>query len=662
MMHRRTRCFFLLGWTLALGLLALPGRAAPAAADTLRLKASNDGPSNRYFAYCLDPCARPPTGQRAAALWAAGRFRNVPPGRVLQTGFTQDRLWLRATVVNTLPQRTRFVWSVYTATDSAVLYVQDVQAGGRGAVRRTAGVDGRVVAARRGFPARFGCLPFWLDAHSQAVVYLRVEGHSGAWYLPTDLTTTEDFLAFEQSFFTGQHWAWLLGLYLGSALLNGVLYVFLRDRIHLWYGAYVLFTTWFLLAEDGLDAWLLPPWAFGLGAYIGQFSLLLLALACGLRILTLFVHLRAGWPRLHRLSRALSLAAVGYALAYALAVNGPLPPGSSTLAWLNGGREVLLWGLLAGGAGLLGVVALRGRPVQRRLARLYGLTYSFFFFGTFNFLLNRTGLTNLHVLDPNSLAWGLAVELVLLSVLLTGRFRLALRQNNALRLRRLHERAAASERLILAQDEEREALARELHDALAPGLTALHLAWQGRHVREALAHGPPLLAQTHRTAEALLRQLRHDVRDLSHVLLPPAPGQQLPLPAALALLTETFGLAGGGPRISSHCDPAVAHLPAALHRAAYRIVAELLHNALRHAQAHHIRVALTCAAQVLTIVVTDDGQGFDPAQPTPAAPPLRGGLGLRGVQARAGYLRGRATVASRPGQGTVVTVELPVSG
>ncbi len=654
-MTTRMRYFWLLGWVLVLGLKGVPGRAAPGAADTLFLKASNEGPWNHYFAYCLAPCALNATGSQAAALWAAGRFRAVPPGRVLQTGFTQDRVWLRATVVNTLPQRTRFVWSVYTAIDSAVLYVQPA---GRGAVRRTARTNGRVVAARRGFPARFGCLPFWLEAHASAVVYLRVEGHGGAWYLPTDLTTTEDFLAFEQSFFTEQHWAWLLGLYLGSALLNVALFVFLRDRIHLWYGAYVVFTTWFLLAEDGLDAWLLPQWAYGLGAYIGQFGLLLLALACGLRILALFVRLRAGWPRLHRLGWAMSGGAAAYALAYALALGWGVRPGSMALAWLNGGREVLLWGLLAGGGLLLDQVARRGRGGQRRLARFYGLTYVFFFFGTFNFLLNRTGITNLHLLNPNSLAWGLAVELVTLSVLLTGRFRHALRQNAALRLRQLRERAAASTRLILAQDEEREALARELHDALAPGLTALHLAWQGRQVRQALAQGPPLLAETHQHTEALLRQLRHDVRDLSHVLLPNPPGERLPLPAAVALLAETFGLLDDGPQVSSYCDPAAAHLPPPVRQAAYRIVAELLHNALRHAQAQHVRVGLTCAATRLTIVVADDGRGF--AADPPAPPPVRGGLGLRGVQARAGYLRGRVQVVSQVGHGTTVTVELPL--
>ncbi len=179
----------------------------------------------------------------------------MPPGRVFQAGFTSSRLWLRATVVNTLPQRTRFVWSLYAFVDSAALFVQP---GGRGAAQFVAGTSGRAVASARGFPARASCLPFWLEAHAQDVVYLAVENHTGATYLPTDLTTTEDFLAYEQAFFFTKRWSWLLGLYLGSALLNLVLFAFMRDRLHLWYGAYILFGTWFLLMEDGLAAWLLP--------------------------------------------------------------------------------------------------------------------------------------------------------------------------------------------------------------------------------------------------------------------------------------------------------------------------------------------------------------------------------------------------------------------
>ena len=641
-------------WCLVLAGIVGGARAA-ALVDTLRLEAVNSGPWAPYLAYSLDGCHQPGTGPRAAALWAAGRFRAVPQGRVFQVGFTQDRLWLRATVVNTLPQRTRFVWSVYEFVDSAALYMQP---DGRGVPRRVASVSGRVVADSRVFPARAQCLPFWLEAHAQAVLYLRVENHSGSLYIPTDITTTEDFLAYEQGFIVVKNWTWLLGLYLSSALFNLLLFGFLRDRIHLWYGAYVFFISWFLMMEDGLDALVLPQGLYGLGWQAGQYSMLLLALGCGLRIMAVFLRLRQGWPRLYRLSWGLSIVAAAYALGYALVAGAVLrlDAAGRGMAWLNGGREALLWGLLAAGVFILATVGLRGRAPHRRLAALYGLTYCFFFVGSVNFLLNRTGLVNIHLVDPNALAWGLALELLTLSALLTGRFRQTLRQNAELRVRQLREREMAGRRLITAQEEEREALARELHDALAPGLTALHLAWQGRLVRQALAQAPPLLAEAHEQTEALLRQLRHEVRTLSQALLPTLQGEQPALPESVALLIETLSLADDGPRVQYHCDAATAALPVPVQQAAYRIVAELLHNALRHAHATEIAVEVRRLPTSLRLLVSDNGRGFDPH----AAPPRRGGLGLRGVQARAGYLRGQALVSSQPGQGTVITVDLPV--
>ncbi|MFD2783979.1 sensor histidine kinase [Hymenobacter rubripertinctus] len=635
--------------------LMLPGRAARAARpDTLRLLASNDGPFHPYLAYCFDSTTQPATGARAARLWQLGRFRPLPAGRVFQAGFTHDRLWLRAVVVNTLPQRTRFVWSIYTGVDSVALFGTWPGAGGalpppRG-LARASGWD---TAENRPVPSRILSLPFWLDARARAVLYLRVDNRTGALYLPTDITTAEDFLQYESTYFTTKNWAWLLGLYVGSTLFSLILFVFLRDRIYLWYGAYVLLSTWFLLMEDGLEAVLLPPALHSLGWMLGQYTLLMLALACELRVLALFIRLRQGWPRLHRLSRALSNGAAGYALLYGIGYT-LLPAHSQLLPWLNGVREFLTIALLLGSVLLLVVVGSRGRAPQRRLAGYYSLTYAIFCYGSINFLLNRSGLSNIHLANPNALAWGLALELMGLSALLIGRFRQSLRQTTALRLRHLHESATAGQRLIAAQDEEREALARELHDALAPGLTALHLAWQGRQVQHALSEAPAVLHDAHHYTETLLRQLRHDVRTLSQALLPP-PGEQLPLPAAIGLLADTLNLADEGPLISWHCDPSATGFPLAVQATAYRIVAELLHNALRHAQAQSIRVDVRHQAAGLRLCVQDDGQGFDLSSP----PGGRGGLGLRSIQARVGYLRGLVVISSPAGQGTTVTVELP---
>ncbi len=647
------RYLLLLGWLLLGGGRETRAVAAPAPPDTLLLSYAEYDPAARFFSYCFDDLRQPATAGRACGLWAAGHFRPLPRQDLFQAGYQPGRLWLRVAARSALAQRTHFVWTIYAFVDSATLYVQP---GGRGPLRRVGGASSWVVAARRPFPARPLCLPFWLGTGERAVYYLRIENRCANWLIFSDITTTEGFLRYEQGYLGLTYWNWLLGLYLGSALLNFILYLFLRDRILLWYGAYVVSISWFLLMEENLDAVLLPPAVYAAGWQLGQFGMLLLAQACGLRVLALFVRLHQGWPRLHRLSQWLSNGAIAYAGLYFALNRWAAPQVPAGLLGLMAGRTVLLWGLLLAGAGTLAAVVGRGRPAQRRLAALYAGTYLLFLWGAVELMLNYSGLVYFDFIKPNSLAWCLVAELLMLGALLTERFRRALRQAADQRLRRLREHAAASRRLIAAQDEEREALARELHDALAPGLTALHLAWQGRLVRQALAQAPPLLAEAHGQTEALLRQLRHEVRALSQVLLPSPTGAPPPLPEALALLAETLGLAGEGARIECVCDAAAAGLPLPTQQAAYRIVAELLHNALRHAQAGQVRVEVHCWPTALHLLVADDGLGFDPHGP----PPRSGGLGLRGVRARAGYLRGQVQVISQPGQGTRVEVELPV--
>ena len=95
-------------------------------------------------------------------------------------------------------------------------------------------------------------------------------------------------------------------------------------------------------------------------------------------------------------------------------------------------------------------------------------------------------------------------------------------------------------------------------------------------------------------------------------------------------------------------------LPAAVDVAAYRIVAEALANAVRHAQPRTVTVALARNGRWLQVEVGDDGRGLDPAG--------HAGVGLLSMRERAEELDGRCTVAARPGGGgTVVTARLPLA-
>lgn len=637
----------LLGW-LVVGSCSRPGMATALRprTDTLFLQQSNDVHLSETYRYYTGPLASPARPSHADSLWQAGRFRLPPWRKPLSLGFCHERLWLRLVVVNTLPDRARFVWSLYNFTDSATLYCRR-EPGGQ--FERVAAASSWVPANGRVFPARALCLPFALAAGERAVLYLRAEHQSGSVYLPSDVTTTEDFLAWEATYPFEWYWVWLLGFYLSSALFNLVLFAFLRDRIHIWYVLYVSCTTIFLLMEDGLDALLLPHAPYQLLWTVGQTNFMLLAAACGVRIMQLFVRLTDSQARLHRVGNGLIGSALLFVVVYTLVFGWAVREKGIWLTELTVVRELLL--ILLFGYSWVVLIASLLRRRQRKLAFYYTPTYLLFFGGCTLFMLNRAGLTNFNLVRPNALAWALLLELLVLSVLLTGRFRYTLRQIARLRIRQLNQRNALGARLIAAQEEERTQLAQELHDALGPNLTALHLAWQGPAMQQALAYSPEAAAAGRHTAQ-LLRQLRDEVRTFSHALLPLEPDQKS-LSESLQGLGALINASGHPVVVHTYCDASVDALAAPVQLAAYRIAAELLNNALRHAQASEVLVQLLLHPGALEIMVEDNGQGFTPN-------PKNAGIGLKGVQARTDYLRGTMHIDSSS-HGTSVVVRLPYS-
>ncbi|TGE10080.1 sensor histidine kinase [Hymenobacter fodinae] len=635
----------LLGTQLALGQSGKGTEPAHIVRDTLLLKDPEGPHISEAYRYYTEPFTVAPDPERAEAQWRAGNFRPGPWHKTLNLGFLHERVWMRLTVRNTEALRLRFLWSIFNFTDSAALYCRRQ---GETRFTRLGAASSWVPAAERAYPARSLSFPFTLEPHETADLLLRIDLHAGALYLPTYIETAEHFLAWEMGFPFERHWVWLLGFYLSSALFNLVLFTFLRDRIHIWYVAYVLCVSIFLMMEDGLDAMLLPTGAYQLLWSVGQFNFTVLAAAAGIHIMLLFLRLGQSWPRLHRAGHWLAGLAMGFVVVYALLFSWAVRHSLLFLQVLNTTRELVLISLFVYSWATLFILA-RSKP-RRRLAAYYALTYFFFTVGFAIFWSNHAGLSSYNPIYPNPLAWGLFLELLVLSALLTGRFRHTLRQNARLRVRQLRQRNALGARLIEAQEEERTQLARELHDALGPNLAALHLAWQSPAVQQAISSSPEAAAAGKQT-QLLLRHLRDEVRTYSHTLLPAEPGQES-LAESVAALGELLNLYGS-PKVHVHCDDGLEQLPPVVQQAAYRISAELLNNAVRHARATEVTVQLQRQPSALEIVVTDNGRGFPTTNTTATS-----GIGLRGVRARADYLHGKVTISSSE-QGSQVSVLLP---
>ncbi|MBI4983802.1 MAG: PAS domain S-box protein [Rhodocyclales bacterium] len=210
-----------------------------------------------------------------------------------------------------------------------------------------------------------------------------------------------------------------------------------------------------------------------------------------------------------------------------------------------------------------------------------------------------------------------------------------------------------SRRLVAVQEHERRQLAEALHDQTSPNLAAIALVL-GTLSRTASPAARAEIAAGIEDAQALLKDTAANVREICSDLRPTLLDYSGLLPS-LTSYGQQFSRRTGVPvRVDARGE--VPALPPETESLLFRIVQEALTNCAKHAYAKGIDVLLAHDAGQVVLTVSDDGFGFDAAQlGQPGSAP---GLGLITMRERAEFAGGSFSIASRPGQGTTVSVRL----
>lgn len=219
-----------------------------------------------------------------------------------------------------------------------------------------------------------------------------------------------------------------------------------------------------------------------------------------------------------------------------------------------------------------------------------------------------------------------------------------------------------SANLLDTQEAERRHLARELHDEVGQTLTATKILLEGLQHQDHFAPAETTgVTNTNKRLTDAIQCVNHlltVVRDLSLSLRPPML-DDFGLRPALRWLLDQHTRTTGRP-VTFDAGNFAGKPDPALETACFRIAQEALTNVTRHSQAQQVSVALHSDADSFTLVVRDDGVGFDVAAARSRA--LAGGsLGLLGQQERAALVGGRVEILSAPGTGTEVRVWFPLS-
>jgi len=249
------------------------------------------------------------------------------------------------------------------------------------------------------------------------------------------------------------------------------------------------------------------------------------------------------------------------------------------------------------------------------------------------------------------LALTLAVGMLLAAA--TIRHILRLTRAGDLRYRQVvHARTELKElsaRLVEAQERERRAISRELHDEVGQSLTALLMELGNLG---AVAPGDADLRRHLESIRRLAESSVNVVRNMALLLRPSMLDDLGLVPALQWQAREISKRTGMG--VTVDADSVADDLPEELKTCIYRVVQEALNNCARHAFARSVRIQVIQENECIRLSVQDDGKGFDCGQ-------VRG-LGLLGMEERVTHLGGRFLLQSEPGHGAQLRIEIPLAG
>jgi signal transduction histidine kinase len=213
----------------------------------------------------------------------------------------------------------------------------------------------------------------------------------------------------------------------------------------------------------------------------------------------------------------------------------------------------------------------------------------------------------------------------------------------------VHSQASLQElsaRLVRAQEDERRALSRELHDEVAQAFSAVLM--EAENLLD-LKPAPEVRAHLD-SIRGVAGKGMNEIRNMALLLRPSMLDDFGLLPALEWQAREIGKRTGLRVQVASEIS---AELPEEHKTCVYRVVQEALHNCAQHAQASAVQVCVRHQAGQILLSVQDDGCGFDPQR-------VRG-LGLLGMEERARHLGGTFQIDSQPGCGTLLRVTLPLA-
>ncbi|MDT0676689.1 type IV pili methyl-accepting chemotaxis transducer N-terminal domain-containing protein [Autumnicola musiva] len=218
---------------------------------------------------------------------------------------------------------------------------------------------------------------------------------------------------------------------------------------------------------------------------------------------------------------------------------------------------------------------------------------------------------------------------------------------------KMNQQKLVSSKIIENQEKEQNRIAKDIHDGIGQMLTALNFNLESIDVTKT-----EKAAQKIENVKDLTGKIIKGVRTATFNLMPPELSDYGIVPA-LTKLTQQLGKLTGKNILLYDKTGFNERLDSLIEINIYRITQEAINNAIKYADSTHIIVSVSHSSSILSVIIDDNGKGFDP-QKAKAGKNEAGGMGMTFMRERIKYINGRLFITSEIGKGTRITLNVPL--
>jgi len=557
----------------------------------------------------------------------------LAPDRTLNKGFTQSYWWLVFDLENTLPETVNLF---FNEKSNGINRLQLFKLDSVGKITAMPLTGDHFKFNSRPISYHTYLYPIKLKAKEKATYFLWADKRGQNMVIPFILGRDVSIVHDEVSFFI--LFGVFVGIYLFAIVFNLLLFISLRDKIHIYYALYVFCMLIFNLEDEGFAFQWLYPDLPGLQDYL-RHIIAFAGSALLVQVMQLFVNQTKENSKLYNLANGYKF------LCYTLTLM-PI----FLLFKANFLLEKINF-FAANFIAIITVIILIACAIERiingyKLAWYYLVAMLILLLGILNYVFNTLGISTFYIYNTTGLVVGLTMEIVFLSFALTQRYNFLRNEKKLLLKEKADLEVALVDDVFAAQENERARLARDLHDDLGGTLSAikLNLTAFKTSVADLNERNQQFYAQTINMIEKAcinLREIAHDLmpKNLEKMGLVNALNEQL------ANLKETSNIN------FEFIFDIQKNINPELELSIYRIIKELINNIEKHSCATKASLQLLCSSTQITIMCEDNGIGFDINK-------SKKGLGLSNITSRVNYLKGSLYIDSN-NSGTTITIEIP---